>query len=166
MLINILEARELLHIKRITNLATTIWYEHYVPIIGKAQVDYMVTKFQSVEAITKQIKEGIRYFIVCHDDKEIGYFAIDIEKGDNSLFISKFYIHKEFRGQGVAKECLSYMENICMENRLDRLWLTVNKYNDSSIKAYEKMGFGKTEELVADIGCGYIMDDYRMEKTL
>lgn len=164
--IHILEVRELCHIKRISLLAENIWYEHYVPIIGKAQVDYMVPKFQSEAAISNQIEEGMRYFIVYNSQEDIGYFAIDIVIENSSLFISKFYIAKEFRGQGVARACLSYMENICRKNRLDLLWLTVNKYNNNSIRAYEKMGFNRTKELVADIGSGYVMDDYKMEKRL
>jgi hypothetical protein len=32
--------------------------------------------------------------------------------------------------------------------------------------AYQKIGFIKTEELVIDIGNGYVMDDFRMEKLI
>ena len=46
------------------------------------------------------------------------------------------------------------------------IYLTVNKYNTNSIMAYQKTGFVKTEELVIDIGNGYVMDDYRMEKLI
>ncbi|MFY9279653.1 MAG: GNAT family N-acetyltransferase, partial [Caldicoprobacterales bacterium] len=73
---------------------------------------------------------------------------------------------KDFRGQGIGKQCLSYMEDICRTHGLNRIWLTVNKYNDNSIKAYERFGFKKIEELVQDIGNGFVMDDYKMEKRL
>ena len=39
----------------LSNLATSIIREHFDPLIGKAQNDYMLAKFQTVEAITKQI---------------------------------------------------------------------------------------------------------------
>ena len=32
--------------------------------------------------------------------------------------------------------------------------------------AYEKMGFFKNQELVMDIGNGYVMDDYEMIRNL
>ena len=44
--------------------------------------------------------------------------------------------------------------------------LTVNKYNEASIKAYEKMGFKKVKDIVIDIGNGFVMDDYLMEKKV
>lgn len=40
------------------------------------------------------------------------------------------------------------------------------KYNKNSMKAYKKIGFVKTYIQVTDIGHGYIMDDYVMEKKL
>ena len=43
--------------------------------------------------------------------------------------------------------------------------LTVNKNNSNSIKVYEKIGFINIEKLVQDIGCGFVMDDYKMVKV-
>ena len=42
----------------------------------------------------------------------------------------------------------------------------VNKYNSNSIAAYEKMGFLNLGPTVADIGDGFIMDDYIMRLPL
>ena len=41
--------------------------------------------------------------------------------------------------------------------------MTVNRNNTGSVAAYEKMGFQKVREQVAEIGGGYVMDDYIME---
>ena len=46
------------------------------------------------------------------------------------------------------------------------IWLTVNKYNDGSIAVYNKAGFTVREEAIFDIGNGFFMDDYVMEKML
>jgi len=48
----------------------------------------------------------------------------------------------------------------------EKVSLTVNKYNHNSIKAYERIGFINKEELVQDIGGGFVMDDYLMEKPI
>ncbi len=165
-MINIVEVKNLKDIKETAMLAHSIWNEHYIPIIGKEQVDYMLANFQSEQAIKEQIDEGYRYFLTYNNGKAVGYFAILADSKDGSLFLSKFYVDKDFRGQGIGRHCISYMEDICKANGLNRIWLTVNKYNSSSIKAYEKLGFRKVEELVQDIGNGFIMDDYRMEKVL
>ena len=46
------------------------------------------------------------------------------------------------------------------------LWLTVNRNNAGSIAFYERAGFRKTNELVTDIGAGFVMDDWRMAKSV
>ena len=38
----------------IAGLARQIWTEHYTPIIGAAQVEYMLGRFQSQSAIKKR----------------------------------------------------------------------------------------------------------------
>jgi hypothetical protein len=38
-------------IVEVAPMAHEVWNEHYVPLIGQAQVDYMVAKFQSAEAM-------------------------------------------------------------------------------------------------------------------
>ncbi len=57
-------------------IAYRIWHEHYEPIIGKSQVDYMLSNFQSAEAIKKQIAEGYKYFLIQFKDEDAGYFAV------------------------------------------------------------------------------------------
>ena len=41
----------------VADLAKEIWTEHYTPIIGWQQVEYMLEKFQSATEIENQIKE-------------------------------------------------------------------------------------------------------------
>jgi hypothetical protein len=41
----------------VARLAREIWYEYYVTLIGRAQVDYMVARFQSAEAVAGQIRD-------------------------------------------------------------------------------------------------------------
>ena len=56
-------------IKTVVLLAKEIWREHFTAIIGKAQVDYMLKKFQSEEAVREQIEnEGFLYYLLRQDD--------------------------------------------------------------------------------------------------
>ena len=61
-------------VETIEGLADEIWNEHFTRIIGKAQVDYMLDKFQSKEAITEQINNGFLYFLIINKDLNI-FFA-------------------------------------------------------------------------------------------
>ena len=44
--------------------AEEVWQEYYTPLIGEAQVSYMVENFQSPSAISKQIEEGYTYYLL------------------------------------------------------------------------------------------------------
>lgn len=148
----------------IEDLGKIIWTEHYTPIIGIEQVNYMLQKFQSAEVILNQIKEGYKYFIIRFQNEPIGY--ISVIKDKQSLFLSKLYIHKDFRGRKFGKQALSYIQDLAIELDCASISLTVNKYNSKSIKAYERMGFENVEALIIDIGGGFIMDDYKLTKRI
>ena len=49
-------------IQEISNLASVIWHEHFTPIIGIQQVEYMLEKFQSFHALKEQMETGYEYF--------------------------------------------------------------------------------------------------------
>ncbi len=151
-------------IKIIVNLAKTIWRETYVPIIGEAQVKYMLKTFQSEKSITEQLKEGLEYYLVSKASKNIGYFAISIQ--DNDLFLSKIYISTIEQGKGFGKNTLLFIEQIARQHNAQTISLSVNKNNIGAIKAYKKMGFINLGSVIQKIGNGFIMDDYKMIKKL
>ena len=61
---------------------------------------------------------------------------------------------------------ISYLETLAKEKSLNRISLTVNKDNTGSINMYKKVGFLICGTAVKDIGEGFIMDDYQMEKRV
>ncbi|MBN1382140.1 MAG: GNAT family N-acetyltransferase [Deltaproteobacteria bacterium] len=151
-------------IEIIESLAREIWTEHYTPIIGRAQVDYMLDKIQSRDAITRQIAEGYRYFLIRENGHDIGYIGIQ-PRGDE-LFLSKIYVRAEERGRGFGWEGFTFIEDIAKKEGFAAITLTVNKNNTNSIRTYETWGFEKLFALVQDIGGGFVMDDYKMGKTI
>jgi RimJ/RimL family protein N-acetyltransferase len=46
------------------------------------------------------------------------------------------------------------------------LQLRVNKANAPAIRAYLRAGFVFLDDVCSDIGSGFVMDDFRMEKAL
>ncbi|PTM06545.1 MAG: GNAT family N-acetyltransferase [Bacteroidetes bacterium] len=151
--------------KAISDLAKEIWTEHYTPIIGIDQVNYMLEKFQSKKAIKSQIlDDNYQYFSLINNNTFLGYLSI--KKEEDKLFLSKIYIMKSFRGQGFGKISMDFIETQAKDLNCSKIYLTVNKHNINSINAYKKIGFIKIEELIIDIGNGYVMDDYKMEKIL
>lgn len=146
-------------IQEIAVLAEEIWNQHFVDIIGKAQVDYMVEKFQSYPALKKQIEqEGYEYYRIFCRGLQAGYIGVHPEK--DALFLSKLYIRKDFRGKHLATGALRFLTELCRKRGLKKIWLTCNKHNDHTLAVYDHLGFQITDEQVADIGNGYVMDDY------
>lgn len=148
----------------VADLADCIWTEHYTPIIGKQQVDYMLEKFQSAHAIKNQIVQGYSYYLLVYQGTPVGYFSF--RKNEDFLFLSKLYVLSSARGNGIGKAALLFVEEQVRERGLKKIQLTVNKYNLNSIKAYEKMGFINARSIVQDIGGGFVMDDYVLEKVV
>ena len=92
----------------LAQIADEIWHEHFPPIIGMEQTDYMVNKFQSEQAITHAVREeGYRYYFFRLGDKEIGYIGIQPQK--DALFLSKLYLKKAFRGRKFARAGLDFL---------------------------------------------------------
>lgn len=150
-------------IAAVAELARETWTRHYGPIIGMDQVDYMLDRFQSPEAIARQIAaEGYEYYLA----PGAGYLALVPEPGQGRVLLSKIYVREERRGTGLGRALVAFAENRCRELNGRELWLTVNKHNTGSIAFYERRGFRKTGPMVTDIGAGFVMDDWRMAKPI
>lgn len=191
-------------IRVMSTLATRIVREHFDPIIGVEQNDYMLARFQTPEAIAAQLAEGYEYFFVLppkeaavrggagqdgaaqgdaarngagqggdarNGGKEkprrvrpIGFLAVQAR--DRELYLSKFYLVKEERGQGYARSMMALVARRGRELGCDCVRLNVNRNNYQAILAYEHLGFTRTGEQQTDIGSGFVMDDYVYERPL
>lgn len=145
-------------------LAREIWMEHYSPIIGQAQVEYMLNKFQSKPAMLSQLEQGYIYFAFFYANQLIGYFSVELRT--NCLFLSKAYLKKNFRGMGIFSLMLKEIEQLCKESGKNLIELTVNKHNTESISIYQSKGFKIIKPAVFDIGEGYVMDDFILQKHI
>ncbi len=154
-------------IREVAALAWEIWTEHYTPIIGAGQVAYMLDRFQSDEAIAADIgNRGYRYDLIRAGTRPVGYAAYRADAAKDEVFLSKLYLAERFRGKGLSRRFLARIEETARLTGCSRIRLTVNKYNSLSIQAYVALGFSVKDAVVTDIGGGYSMDDYVMEKAV
>ncbi len=151
--------RDATTVQDVVRLADEIWNEHYPAIVGQAQVDYMLARFQSAVAIQEQIRNGDEYFLLRWGGQLAGYLAVNGKTSAQRLFISKLYVLKSLRGQGVARQALAWLAATFAH---PVFWLNVNKYNPA-VAAYRQLGFVVVDLKVTDIGNGYVMDDYLLE---
>ena len=150
-------------------LADEIWHEYWPALIGEAQTDYMVEQFQSLTAIERDMADHAYeyWFLRAIDDGRIvGYTGGHVEPETNRFFISKIYLRAEERGHGFASQTIRFYEDLCHERGLCAMYLTVNKHNDLAIRAYLAKDFKTIDSVENDIGQGFVMDDYIMEKKV
>lgn len=152
-------------IEAVATLAGEIWHQHFTPLIGIEQVSYMLDRFQSFEAVKKQIENSeYHYFLIEDEGDAVGYFAYVVE--ESFLFLSKLYLTKGARGKGLAKKVFAFLEEEAAHNQVPAIQLNVFKGNSHVIEIYEAMGFETIDAPQIDIGQGFILDDYVMRKRL
>jgi GNAT superfamily N-acetyltransferase len=145
----------------IAEMAARIWRVHYTPIIGTAQVDYMLEKMYSEKSLVQLMKEGQEFFLVELDQKPIGYISIS-QKG-NDFFLHKFYMEIKEQGKGFGKKILA--ELLSKFPKLNTMRLQVNRMNYKTINFYFRVGFVIEDAKDFDIGGGFFMQDYVMVYT-
>lgn len=148
----------LLDIGQLQSLAREIWTTCYPGIISMEQIDYMLNLMYSKERIEKEITSGVIWEFVNFDNAPIGFIALSIS--NNTLKLDKMYLKNIHHGKGMGREALGYVKKLAKENEYTCVYLTVNKNNTKAIKAYERAGFIRTDDVVNEIGGGYVMDDY------
>ena len=150
-------------IKEMSDMATEIVREHFDPIIGKAQNDYMIGKFQTVDAIREQISHGYLYWFVRFEGRRIGFLAYYPK--ETCLYLSKLYLYKDERGKGYSRQMLAFVVQKAREMGKPSIELNVNR-NNSAVRAYEKLGFQLIRTEKNDIGSGFFMDDFVYRLTV
>jgi diamine N-acetyltransferase len=149
----------------VRDLAYKIWPSTYLSIISKAQLDYMLDKFYSVESLKNQMLENDQIFLLIEDNNEyLGFCAYELNVADSKKTkLHKIYVLPSTQGKGIGKLLLAEVEKTAKNNKNTSVYLNVNRNNNAQ-NFYLMQGYTilKTEDI--DIGFGYLMEDYVMEK--
>lgn len=160
-------AEDLPTLERLSAFASRIVKEHFDPIIGPEQNDYMIRMFQTVPAIEGQIRSGYRYYVAEESGGELAGFLAFYPR-DGKMYLSKFYVDRSRRGRGIATEMFRFLKEETEKCGLTAIFLNVNRDNSQVIAIYEHLGFSRIREEKNDIGNGFFMDDlvleYQMER--
>ncbi|MBQ3296048.1 MAG: GNAT family N-acetyltransferase [Erysipelotrichaceae bacterium] len=147
-----------------SRFAQRVFREYYNDLIGPDQSLYMAELFLSEKAIKDLIDEGAIFKLVVEDEKILGFY--ECKKEEKRVFLSKLYVDKPYRGNRIGKMMFEDLLEYTRSCGLNKIYLTVNKYNTPSYNIYLHLGFKVIDAVENDIGHGYIMDDYIMEYTI
>lgn len=150
----------------IRDLAYKIWPDTYGQILSSEQLEYMLLNFYNIPSLEEQFDNGQVFLLVKEEENFLGFAAYQINcKTEGKTKLHKIYVLPETQGKGIGKLLLQEVENRARLHGNIHLFLNVNKYNKAQ-EFYKIQGFVVVLDEVIDIGHGYVMDDYVMEKEL
>lgn len=152
--------------KTILDIAAITWDEAYKTILSEAQLEYMMDMMYSAASFTDQLSiKGHHFIIGSVDGKDLGFASYELNYRYGTTKLHKLYVLPETQGTGMGRALITAVENAAKSNGNDKVSLNVNRFN-KAIHFYEKSGYIKAGEEDVQIGSGYVMEDYIMEKVL
>lgn len=149
----------------IQEIAKSSWTTTYSTILSKEQISYMLDLMYCEKELKNHLEEQINYhyYLLLDENKTIGFIGFEHNYELSTTKLHRIYLLKEASGKNFGKQALAFIEEQMKKVNNNRLILTVNKKN-KAFEFYKKVGFEVYDEAVFDIGNGYVMDDYLMEK--
>ncbi|HOT74266.1 MAG TPA: GNAT family N-acetyltransferase, partial [Candidatus Wallbacteria bacterium] len=118
-------------------------------------------------------ESGAYQYMILADDSAIGEFSIQIDppqlfkKVKNTGWIGITIGRPEFRGRGIGRTAIGFIEDECRKLKLSRIELGVFEFNHNAIRLYRSTGYteiGAIDKFTCWQGKWY--KDIRMEKYL
>lgn len=153
------------NIATIRELTYQIWPQSYGSILTPGQIEYMLNLMYSESALTEQIEHQRHSFIIIYENEVPVGFASYSETGPTRWKLHKIYILPSQQGKGTGKFIIDNIVTAIIALGAKALRLNVNR-NNAARFFYEKLGFCIISEEDIDIGGGYFMNDFIMEKQL
>lgn len=150
-------------------LADRIWRACYPGIITLGQIDHMLSRMYDADRIRDEMQSRqIRYLLVApsQEDEAIGFAAYGPGDRPGEMLLHKLYIDPARQRLGLGSALLGEVIRRSASAGAASLSLRVNRRNLQAVRAYEKNGFAITAEDCADIGGGYVMDDFIMSRPI
>ncbi|MDB5192391.1 MAG: GCN5-related N-acetyltransferase [Segetibacter sp.] len=152
------------HIPVIQEIAFKTWPVTYGSILSAEQLDFMLHMFYSMSALENQFENDHKFLLAQVEEQAIGFasFSWNVER---SWKLHKLYVLPDYQKTGAGKALLKAVEEEAAKDGAESLQLNVNR-NNKARTFYEKKGYHVISEEDIDIGSGYFMNDYIMEKSL
>jgi GNAT superfamily N-acetyltransferase len=150
----------------IQKLAHQIWPPTFGEILSKEQIEYMLEMMYSHDSLQQQWKDGVLFLIAEENHHPVGFAGIQKNYQNTAKTkIHKLYLLPETQGKGYGRELINQITQMALQDGDSSLTLNVNRFNEA-YDFYLKTGFQKVGEENIDIGQGFLMEDFIMEKPL
>lgn len=155
-------------------LAYQIWPIAYAEILTDMQLNYMLDKFYSLESLSEQLESRKHVFLLIeNEEKFVGFASYELNIFEDNLKeiqikktkIHKIYVLPKTQGKGLGLQLMNEIEKTARFANNNILFLNVNRFNKAQF-FYKKLGFEIKYQEDIEIGNGYLMQDFVMEKKL
>jgi ribosomal protein S18 acetylase RimI-like enzyme len=150
----------------VRDLAHKIWPSTYSNIISQAQIDFMLNWMYSIETLEKSYDANHSFFAVFDGNQSLGFIDLELNNPEQHwLKLQKIYVLPEKQKLGLGLALMDYTVLFAQEHGVKHITLQVNR-NNKAVSFYEKLGYYIADEQDFDIGNGYFMNDFVMQKDL
>ncbi len=160
--IRLISAEELFLVREIVYQT---WPHTYGQILSPAQIEYMLDTFHNISYLEQNMRDGHEFYVYFDNAKPLGFIGLHPNAEPNSVKLNKLYVLPESQGKSVGRKLFEKAEEVTLEHGMNRIFLNVNRFNKAS-EFYKNMGMSVFKEEDVDIGNGYLMEDFVMEKIL
>ena len=146
------------------------------PSVSAADIQVYLARKCSVENFKSNIADDKTVLIVaCNGSELLGYSLLVFDETESSdiasqlssvtsnVKLSRFYVHPDWHGEGVAQKLMQRTFEIVHELGWSALWLTVNQQNERANRFYQKWGFEIVGEADFILG-GSVQRDFVRER--
>jgi len=159
-------AAEPADIPLVERLARDIWHRHYPGIITREQIDYMLERGYSRDALMRYLTERDAGLALARRGRTavgfVGWYKAD---GD-TMKLDKLYVLPEHQGEGIGRTLIGHVMARARRAGCAAVTLNVNRGNARAIGAYERCGFAIRERGDFPIGNGFVMEDFIMVRSI
>lgn len=148
----------------IRSLTYSVWPQTYAPILSQEQIGYMLDWMYSEAALTEAMRNEQEFLILYAAGEPAGFASFGPYEGDRAK-LHKLYLLPALQGGGYGRTLLDHVAQTCAARGFRTLLLNVNRHNPARA-FYERQGYRVIEEVDVEIGGGFFMNDFVMEKEL
>jgi GNAT superfamily N-acetyltransferase len=156
-------------IPNIQSIARRTWPSAYGEILSWSQIEYMLDKMYSTDALSEQMGPTRHWFGIAElEGVPVGFVSFQHDYVEGGVTkIHKLYVLPEAQGKQVGYDLVLFVQlgTASVVPRQEAITLNVNKFNRARV-FYERVGFKIVGEEDIDIGSGFLMEDFIMRLPL
>ena len=86
-----------------------------------------------------------RSWLIVEGEKAVGYVVLTIsfsfEYRGRDAYIDELYVEKEFRGRGIGRQAMRFVEKMGRAMNVNAIHLEVSRKNEAALELYRRAGY-------------------------